>query len=175
MLAAGTWSRALAREVGVNVPLEAAKGYHVEVATDALEGGIPVYMEEARVIATPLAGRLRLAGTLDLSGLDLRVDPARVAALARAADRMLTLPRGARTVRVWRGLRPCTPDGLPVIGRAPGVENLVLATGHAMLGITLAPVTGEIVAGLVCGEAPTHALEPLRPERFTRHRTQGGR
>jgi D-amino-acid dehydrogenase len=175
VLAAGTWSRALAREIGVHVPLEAAKGYHVEVATDALEGGIPVYMEEARVIATPLAGRVRLAGTLDLSGIDLRVDPVRVASLERAADRTLTLPRGARTVRVWRGLRPCTPDGLPVIGRAPGVDNLVLATGHAMLGITLAPVTGEIVAGLVTGEAPRHELEPLRPERFAKRRTQGGR
>ena len=174
VLAAGTWSRALAREVGVNVPLEAAKGYHVEVATDALEGAMPVYMEEARVIATPLAGRVRLAGTLDLSGVDMSVDPVRVAALGRAADRTLRLPSGARTTRVWRGLRPCTPDGLPVIGRAPGVENLVLATGHAMLGITLAPVTGEIVAGLVAGEPPRHALEPFRPGRFTQPRQHGG-
>jgi D-amino-acid dehydrogenase len=175
VLAAGAWSRALAHEVGVNVPLEAAKGYHVEVETDELDGGIPVYMEEARVIATPLAGRLRLAGTLDLSGLDLRVDPVRVGALARAAERTLTLRRDARTIRVWRGLRPCTPDGLPVIGRAPGVENLVLATGHAILGITLAPVTAEIVAGLVAGEPVRHQLEPLRPERFSQRRTQGGR
>jgi D-amino-acid dehydrogenase len=175
VLAAGAWSRALAREVGVNVPLEAAKGYHVEIETDALDGGIPVYIEEARVIATPLAGRVRLAGTLDLSGFDLGVDPVRVASLARAADRTLTLPRGARTVRVWRGLRPCTPDGLPVIGRAPGLENLVLATGHAMLGITLAPVTGELVASLVGGETPRHALEPLRPERFAQRRLLGGR
>ncbi len=172
VLAAGTWSRALARDVGVTVPLEAAKGYHVEVETDALDAGMPVYMEEARVIATPLPGRVRLAGTLDLSGLDLSVDPVRLGALARAADRTLRLPRGARTVRVWRGLRPCTPDGLPVVGRAPGVENLVLATGHAMLGITLAPVTGEMVAAAVAGDPVPHEL---RPERFAQRRTQGGR
>ena len=146
----------------------------MEVATDEPDGGIPVYMEEARVIATPLAGRLRLAGTLDLSGFDLRVDPVRVGALVRAAKRTLTLPRDARTVQVWRGLRPCTPDGLPVIGRAPGVENLVLATGHAMLGITLAPVTAEIVASLVAGEPVRHEIEPMRPERFAQRRTRGG-
>lgn len=175
VLAAGTWSRALARDAGVHVPLEAAKGYHVEVATDALDGGMPVYMEEARVIATPLGGRLRLAGTLELSGLDLHVDPVRVASLARAAARTLLLPEGARTVHVWRGLRPCTPDGLPVIGWAPGVENLVLATGHAMLGITLAPVTGEIVADLLGGVAPRHDLEPFTAARFGRRRSRGGR
>ena len=163
VLAAGTWSRALGSEIGLNVPLEAAKGYHVELETHALHGGIPIYMEEAHVIATPLGGRVRLAGTLELSGLDLRVDPVRVASLAHAADRTLALPRDARTVRVWRGLRPCTPDGLPIVGRAPGVENLVLATGHAMLGITLAPVTGEMVAGLLGGEPAPHEL---RPERF---------
>ena len=174
VLAAGAWSRGLAHTVGVNVPLEPAKGYHVEVETDALAGSVPVYMEEARVIATPLDGRVRLAGTLDLGGLDMDVDPVRVAALSSAAERTLTLPRGARTVRVWRGLRPCTPDGLPVIGRAPGVENLVLATGHAMLGITLAPVTGEIVAGLAAEEPPRYDLEPLRPERFRQRPWQGG-
>jgi D-amino-acid dehydrogenase len=175
VLAAGTWSRALARGAGVHVPLEPAKGYHVEVASGGLAGGIPIYMEEARVIATPLDGRLRLAGTLELAGLDMGVDPLRLASLTRAADRTLALPPGARTVHVWRGLRPCTPDGLPVIGQAPGVENLVLATGHAMLGITLAPVTGELIADVVTGAPPRHDLDPLRPGRFRHRRSEGGR
>jgi D-amino-acid dehydrogenase len=175
VLAAGTWSRALARDAGVHLPLEPAKGYHVEVAGGALGGGTPIYMEEARVIATPLDGRVRLAGTLELGGLDMDVDPVRLASLTRAAGRTLTLPPGARTVHVWRGLRPCTPDGLPVIGRAPGIDNLVLATGHAMLGITLAPVTGELVADIVTGAPPRHALEPLRPDRFRHRRIEGGR
>jgi D-amino-acid dehydrogenase len=175
VLAAGTWSRALAQSAGVHVPLEPAKGYHVEVARGALAGDVPVYMEEARVIATPLDGRVRLAGTLELSGLDMAVDPVRVASLTGAAGRTLALAPGARTVHVWRGLRPCTPDGLPVVGRPPGLENLVLATGHAMLGITLAPVTGELVADVVTGAPPRHALEPLRPGRFRRRRNEGGR
>jgi D-amino-acid dehydrogenase len=174
VLAAGTWTRELAREVGVHVPLEAAKGYHVEVDSDGLQAGIPIYMEESRVIATPLGGRIRLAGTLELAGLDLRVDPIRLESLARAARRTLVLPRHARTVRVWRGLRPCAPDGLPVIGPVEGVANLFLATAHAMLGITLAPVTGEIVADLLGGEPQRHDVEPYSPGRFRRLRDMIG-
>ena len=71
-----------------------------------------------------------------------------------------------RTLEVWRGLRPCTPDGLPVIGRAPDVENAVLATGHGMWGLQLAPVTGRLVASIVAAEQPEHDIAPLRPDRF---------
>jgi D-amino-acid dehydrogenase len=170
VLAAGTWTGGLARDVGVHVPLEGAKGYHLEIAGPPLRAGMPIYMEEARVIATPLNGRLRLAGTLELSGLDLRVDPIRLEALGRAARRTLVLPPNARTVQVWRGLRPCAPDGLPVIGPVDGVANLFLATAHAMHGITLAPVTGEIVANLISGERPGHNIEPFAPSRFRRLR-----
>jgi D-amino-acid dehydrogenase len=170
VLAAGTWTRELARQVGVHVPLEPAKGYHVEIEAPSLHSQVPVYMEEAKVTATPINGRLRLAGTLELSGLDLAVDSVRVDAIAAAAARTLRLPADAHTVAVWRGLRPCTPDGLPVIGTADGIDNMVLATGHAMLGITLAPVTGEIVASLIGGESPRHDIEPFRASRFTRLR-----
>jgi D-amino-acid dehydrogenase len=166
VLAAGIWTRRLARDVGVRLPLEGAKGYHLEIAGPPLRAGMPIYMEEARVIATPLEGRLRLAGTLELSGFDMSVDPVRLDALGRAARRTLTLPRDSRVVGVWRGLRPCTPDGLPAIGRAPGVENLFLATGHAMLGITLAPATAEIVASQVAGERPAYDAAPFEPSRF---------
>ena len=148
----------------MHVPLEAAKGYHVEVDDEPLRRGMPVYMEEARVIATPLGGRLRLAGTLELAGLDLRVDHVRLEALARAARRTLVLQAAETQRQVWRGLRPCAPDGLPDDRRATGVANLVLATAHAMLGITLAPVTGEIVADLVAG-AERPDVAPFAPGR----------
>ena len=170
VLAAGTWTRELAAGVGVHVPLEPAKGYHVELDTPALQAGIPIYMEHSRVIATPLGGRLRLAGTLELAGHDTRVDPVRLNSLLEAARSTLALPPGARTVKVWRGLRPCAPDGLPILGRVEGVENLVLATAHAMLGITLAPVTGEIVARLLGGERQLQDLAPFSPGRFRRLR-----
>jgi D-amino-acid dehydrogenase len=171
VLAAGAWTKALAAQAGVHVPLEGGKGYHLELAAGEARGpGLPMFLEEARVTATPLAGRLRLTGTLELSGLDLRVDPIRLEAIGRAARRVLRLPAEHGPARVWRGLRPCAPDGLPIVGPADGVANLYLATGHAMLGIALAPVTGEIVADLVTGATPRHEIERLAPSRFRRVR-----
>jgi D-amino-acid dehydrogenase len=170
VLAAGMWSRGLARDVGVQLPLEAAKGYHLELEDQPLQAGIPIFMEEARVVATPLGSRLRLAGMLELSGLDPAVDPIRLEALGRAARRTLALRPDAQTVQVWRGLRPCAPDGLPIIGPADGIANLFLATAHAMLGITLAPVTGEIVANLISGERSRYDIAPFEPSRFRRMR-----
>ena len=165
VLAAGVWSGELARQVGVFVPLEGGKGYHVEVPLDERAPAMPVFLQEARVIVTPLPGRLRLAGTLELSGLDDRVDRIRLEAVVRAARRALDLGE-PRVTRVWRGLRPCTPDGLPIVGRAAEVDNLVLATGHAMLGLTLAPLTGMHVAEIVSGREPADDLTMLRPDRF---------
>jgi D-amino-acid dehydrogenase len=171
VLAAGAWTKALAAHAGVHLPLEGGKGYHLEMAAgDARQPGLPMFLEEARVTATPLGGRLRLTGALELSGLDLRVDPVRLEAIGRAARRVLRLPSSTRPARVWRGLRPCAPDGLPIVGAADGIDNLYLATGHAMLGIALAPVTGEIVADLVTGATPRHDIERFAPSRFRRVR-----
>lgn len=166
VLAAGAWAPALARPVGVYLPVEAGKGYHVDYESGAGDPAFPVAFAESRVAATPLAGRLRLAGTLELSGLDERVTRVRVEAIVRAGKRSLPALEGRRVVEVWRGLRPCAPDGLPIIGRPEGIENLVLATGHATLGLTLAPITGRLVAELVAGEEPSSDLGPLRPGRF---------
>ena len=171
VLAAGAWTKQLAAAAGVSIPLEGGKGYHLELAADAArQPRAPIFLEEARVTATPLSGRLRLTGALELSGLDLRVDPVRIDTIGQAARRALGLSAQAGTARIWRGLRPCTPDGLPLVGPADGVSNLVLATGHAMLGIALAPVTGEIVADLVGGVPPRHEIAPFAPSRFRRVR-----
>lgn len=174
VLAAGTWTAELARQVGAYLALEPAKGYHVEIAANGRQVGLPIYMEDARVIATPLGGRLRFAGTLELSGRDSKLDPIRLSALRRAGERVLELAPQTGPERSWQGLRPCTPDGLPAVGWADGVDNMVLATGHAMLGITLAPVTAEIVADLVGGDQSRHDLAPLAPERFRTLRSRIG-
>jgi D-amino-acid dehydrogenase len=171
VLAAGAWTKQLAAAAGVSIPLEGGKGYHVELAADAArhpQG--PIFLEEARVTATPLDGRLRLTGALELCGLDLRIDPIRIDRIGQAAGRALGLSGQGGPARIWRGLRPCTPDGLPLVGPADGVSNLILATGHAMLGIALAPVTGEIVADLVAGAPPRHEIAPFAPSRFRRVR-----
>jgi D-amino-acid dehydrogenase len=125
-----------------------------------------VWFQESRVIVTPLPGRVRLAGTLELAGLDLSVNRRRVAAVERAGRRGLHGLEARKTLEVWRGLRPCSPDGLPIIGRADGLANVVLATGHGMMGLTLAPITGRLVAEISMGAPPSHGLGPVSPARF---------
>jgi D-amino-acid dehydrogenase len=166
VLAAGAWSSQLAAQVGVFLPQEGGKGYHVDLEPAAGDPRIPTGMDEAHVIATPLPGRLRLSGTLELSGLDLSISATRVEAIRRAAARVFSIDDERPVVETWAGLRPCTPDGLPVIGRPYGVDPLVLATGHARKGLSLSPMTGTLVAELVSREQPSFDLAPLSPDRF---------
>ncbi len=166
VIAAGAWSPPLARGLGVYMPIEGGKGYHVDLEPAAGDPSRPVWFQESRVIATPLPGRLRLAGTLELAGLDESVSRVRVEAIVKAARKGIAGLDGRRVLEVWRGLRPCTPDGLPLVGRSETPDNLVLASGHAMMGLTLAPVTGRLVGEIVAGEEPSHDLRPLRPGRF---------
>ena len=166
VVANGAWAAQLSRKLGLHLPVEGGKGYHLDLEQAGTDPAIPVYMQEARVIATPFEDRLRLAGTLQLTGLDMRLDRVRVAATLQAGVRTLRGIHPGRVTEVWRGIRPCTPDGLPVIGRSARVENVVFATGHAMKGLHLAPATGALVADLVTGQAPAHDLGPFSPDRF---------
>ena len=168
VLAGGVWSRRLARDLDVALPLEAAKGYHVEFAGHDGSIGQPVFLAETRVVVTPLEGRLRLAGTLELGTDPEALGRRRVDAVAEAGVRHVAGLAGARITNVWHGLRPMTPDGMPIVGRAPADDRVILATGHGMLGITLAPLTGEHVATLARGLELGSDLAPLRPERFRR-------
>jgi D-amino-acid dehydrogenase len=161
VLAAGAWTGRLLR----GVPVTGGKGYHVDFAASPGDPRVPLLLQEARSAVTPLGDVLRVAGTLEIAGLDLSLAPGRVDAVRRAAARVLGLA-GREEVDVWAGLRPCTPDGLPVIGRPAARPELVLATGHAMKGVSLAPVTGRLVAELVAGERPSHDLGPFSPDRF---------
>jgi D-amino-acid dehydrogenase len=159
VLAAGAWSGRLAATVGVSLPMQGGKGYAVEWDPITLQR--PLYLHDQRCVANPLADRVRMTGGLILDGLDERFDPRRAQAVRAAAAKVLNVRAEPRLV--WHGLRPCTPDGLPVIGKRDG---LVLATGHGMLGVTLAPLTGRLVADLIAGRADHPALAPLSPERF---------
>lgn len=164
VVAAGAWSAPLLRTLGYRLPLQAGKGYSVSVDLDD-QLRAPLYLLEARVAATPMAGRTRLAGMMDLTGAGAAVAPRRLAALVDRSAAYLPTVAGATAQEQWAGLRPMTPDGLPVIGAVPGVGNAFVATGHAMLGVTLGPVTGEAVAGLLAGE-DNERLRPFRPARF---------
>jgi D-amino-acid dehydrogenase len=166
VIAAGVWSSAFARQVGVRIPVEGGKGYHVDLEATEADPRIPIYLHEARVIATRLDGVLRLAGTLQLTGLDESIDDVRVRATLDSGVRALRHMADRRMLGVWRGIRPCTPDGLPIVGVPRSLENAVLATGHAMKGLHLAPITGRLVTELLASEPPSYDLTPMHPDRF---------
>jgi D-amino-acid dehydrogenase len=167
VVAAGVWTRVLARQLGARLPLEAGKGYHVDVASHDGDLELPVWLHEHRVVITPLDGRIRLAGTLELTADDLGVSSRRVEAIVAATRGALPAIAARPALEVWRGLRPCTPDGLPIIGRPGAISNAILATGHGMWGLQLAPLTGRLVAQLATGETPEHDITPLQPDRFS--------
>jgi D-amino-acid dehydrogenase len=158
VVAAGAWSRML-----VDLPLEGGKGYHVDYEPAASDPALPTWLQETWTIATPLPGRLRLSGTLELAGLDLGISQPRVDAIRRGGERWFRGLGARAPIDIWAGLRPCLPDGLPAIGR---LGDVVVATGHAMKGVSLAPVTGRLVAQLLAGEQPDHDLAPFDPNRF---------
>jgi D-amino-acid dehydrogenase len=158
IVAAGAWSRELVR-----LPLEGGKGYHVDFALADGDPRIPSWIQETWTIATPLPDRLRLSGTLELAGLDLSVSQSRVDTIRRGGDRWFRGLAGRPVLETWAGLRPCLPDGLPAIGR---LGRTIVATGHAMKGVSLAPITGRLVAQLVSGEEPEVDLAPYDPARF---------
>ncbi len=166
LIAAGAWSGQIAQRFGVRLPIEAGKGYSVTIDYPRRTIGRPLDLIEARVAVTPFTDGLRLAGTMELSGLNLQLEHQRVEAIRRAGDRYLGDWRGGRTEHAWVGMRPLTPDGLPVIGAISGFDNLYVAGGHQMLGVTLAPSTGEAIAELMLTGSSQVDLQPFDPARF---------
>ncbi len=166
ILAAGSWSPGMGRDLGIHLPIQPAKGYTLTVRRPAICPTYPLILGEARMAVTPFANTLRFGGTLELAGFDESINRRRVAALERGLRQYLLGVDKLDMIELWRGLRPCTPDGLPILGRAPTLPNLIIATGHAMLGISLGPITGKLAAQLANGDAPDLDLSALRAERF---------
>jgi D-amino-acid dehydrogenase len=165
VVAAGIWSRALLEPLGTRIPLEAAKGYSVTMRANGSAARHALMLHEAKVGYSPFEGDVRLAGTLELAGEDLSLKPRRVRAIVDAASRYLTdFTPGSADVS-WAGLRQLLPDGLPVIGRVPTADGVFVATGHGMLGITLAPATAAALTPLVLEDRLPAELEPLRADR----------
>lgn len=165
VLAAGVWTRKLARQLGVRIPLQPGKGYSFTISTGTTPAHC-LYLYEARVSVSPSGSSLRLAGTMELSGMSADVGRGRIDAVARAARPYLAGWDRDSLREEWAGLRPMTPDGLPVLGRAGTWRNLYLATGHGMLGVTLAPATGWILARLIVDGDDAEVLRPFRLDRF---------
>jgi D-amino-acid dehydrogenase len=168
VLAGGAWTSALTRPLGVRLPMQAGKGYHLHVPAASLRLRHSLILVEGRVAVTPMGDRVRVAGTMEIDGLGDAVNPARVRGIARTVPRYLPdVPASAFDgATAWVGHRPCSPDGLPYVGRLRARPNVVVATGHAMMGLSLGPVTGASVAALLAGDAPPVPLDALAPERF---------
>jgi D-amino-acid dehydrogenase len=174
IVAAGVWSSALTRPLGVRLPLQAAKGYSITATGIGTAPRHPLYLAEARIGCSPFTDAVRIAGTLELAGLDIGVDRVRIDALLRTTALYLHDWRPREPQLEWAGLRPLAPDGLPLIGAVPGQDGLFVATGHGMLGVTLAPATAALLTACVLDGQFRPELAPFRPERFARRYRRGG-
>jgi len=168
VIAGGAWSSEIARDLKLHLPMQAGKGYSLTLARPRTMPRHAMILSEARVAVTPMLDSLRFGGTMEITGNDLSINPARVRGIVKAVPKYL-LDFGAddfRGVQPWAGLRPCSPDGLPYIGRFARYENLSVASGHAMMGLSLGPITGTLMSELLSGEEASIPLEQLSPERY---------
>jgi len=170
VLAGGSWSNKIARRLQLNLPMQPAKGYSITFRRPAKCPSLPVTLAEAKVVLTPMEDTLRLAGTLELAGFDQSVNLRRVQTILKAVRIYFPDmdPDSLELIEIWRGLRPCSPDGLPYLGRAARYDNVIIATGHGMLGISLAPITGKIVSQLASSQKTSLNITALAVERFNR-------
>lgn len=168
VLCGGVWSADLARELGLKIPMQAGKGYSLTLTNPKQLPDLCSICTEARLAVTPMDGALRVGGTMEMAGLDESITQRRVRGITRAFPQYFPAfeERDFAEVKPWSGLRPVSPDGMPYIGRTQRWTNLIVATGHAMMGLSLAPATGHIVAGLIDGQTSPVALDLLSPDRF---------
>ncbi|WFU07246.1 FAD-binding oxidoreductase (plasmid) [Rhizobium sp. CB3171] len=164
-LCAGAWSRKLARDLSVRVPLAALQGYHHHVPNPGVKLNRPILYANGGFVLTPMESGLRIAGTIEIAGIDPHPDYRRANIIARKATQVLPgldISGGKQ----WMGPRPFMPDTLPVIDRAPHHDNVVFAFGHGQIGMTLGPTTAKIASDLLIGRSPELDLSPYRVTRF---------
>jgi D-amino-acid dehydrogenase len=172
LIAAGVHSKRLADETGDRVPLDTERGYHLMLAGANARPRVPTTDAEGKYVATPMEDGLRLAGTVELGGLELPPDWRRARLLLQQAQRLLPgLADGHSEHRLthWMGFRPSMPDSLPVIGRSANSPNVFYAFGHGHVGMAGAPMTAKVVAELVSGEPPSIDVSAFSPRRFHSH------
>jgi D-amino-acid dehydrogenase len=166
VVATGPWSEALGAMLELRLPVIGAKGYSLVLPPANPHPTRSIYLIERKVAVNPHRDALRIAGTLELVRNDFSINARRVDVIVRGAKGMLNIGDAPVAREVWRGLRPCTPDGMPVIGRARGRGDVWLATGHQMAGLKTAPGTGLLLAQLMAGETPRFDPDPFRADRY---------
>jgi len=168
VIAGGSWSADLLKSVGLKLPLQAGKGYSLTLPVPPELPRLCSIFAEAKVAITPMDGCLRFGGTMEVGGLDASINAARVRGIVKSVPGYFPKfsERDFDGVRPWAGLRPVSPDGIPYLGQVPGFANLIAASGHSMMGLSLGPVSGRLVADLLAGDPPFRPIEALAPGRF---------
>jgi D-amino-acid dehydrogenase len=168
VLAGGSWTPRLLAMIGVKLPLQAGKGYSLTLPHPPQTPQLCSIFAEAKVAITPMGGKLRFGGTMEVGGLDLSINPARVRGIVKSVHAYFPnfSERDFEGIAPWAGLRPVSPDGIPYLGKIRGFSNLLAASGHAMMGLSLAPVSGRLVADLLAGDAPFREIEAMEVGRF---------
>jgi len=165
VVAAGAWSHQITAQLGVHVPLETERGYHVTLAHPEVQPSHVIMEAEHKFVATPMEMGIRFAGTAELAGLTASPNYERADILLRLGKRMFPGLSGSEKTE-WMGHRPSLPDSRPVIGKCPAAPNVLFAFGHGHRGLIGAPMTGEIIADLMANRQPKIDITPFRPERF---------
>jgi D-amino-acid dehydrogenase len=149
--------------------MQSGKGYSLTLTHPVQLPQLCSILTEAKVAVTPMGNSLRFAGTMEIGGLNTDIDPARVRGIVKAATRYFPNFKinDFDGLKPWVGLRPVSPDGMPYLGKVPDLDNLVVATGHAMMGLSLAPVTGKLVTEILKNQPTSIPLKALAPNRFS--------
>jgi D-amino-acid dehydrogenase len=167
VVATGAWTPQLNRHLGCRIPIQPGKGYSLTMPRPASCPSMPLIFPETRVAVTPFKTGYRLGSTMEFAGYDATIDPVRLQLLKDGARPYLREPYCEPIEEAWYGWRPMTYDGLPIIDRSPALSNVLIAAGHNMLGLSMAPATGRLVAELLGGR-PTHIdPAPYRVGRFS--------
>lgn len=166
ILAAGALTPSVARDLKLNIPVQPARGYSMTMSATKQMPSHALILGERRIAVSPMGDVLRFTGRLEVGNYSMEPNPVWIQRIENSAREYLRLDEKLDIKETWAGLRPTTPDGVPIIGRSPKHSNLILATGHAMLGLSLGLGTGQVVAELLNGQEPAFSLSPMRLERF---------
>jgi D-amino-acid dehydrogenase len=166
IFALGAWTPAIARQLDLRVPIQPGKGYSITFTRPSICPRIPLVLRERAVCVTAWDSGYRLGSTMEFAGYDNSLNRTRLDALRIGAALYLREPEGPQVLEEWYGWRPMTPDDLPILGRVPGIDNLCMATGHGMLGVSMSAMTGVLISEYLTGREPSMDLAPFSISRF---------
>lgn len=166
LVATGAYTPQIQSELGTSIPIQPGKGYSITMPRPAVCPTYPLIFEEHRVAITPMQTGFRIGSTMEFGGYDTSLNPTRLQMLVEGASHYLREPTASPVVENWSGFRPMTPDSLPILDRAPNANNVWIAAGHNMLGLTMGPATGRLMAEMICGKPMSIDPAPYRAGRF---------